>query len=143
MLKAILTGHGEFSVGLRNALEMIAGPQENICAIPFYENEPLERFQESLEKTIQEISGEGSNLLILTDLFGGTPFNNAMLLSNGKENICVLAGTNLPMLLELIGEILIDSPVESAAEALVNAAKVGAVIGQLTIQEEILEEDGI
>lgn len=143
MLRCILTGHGEFAVGLQNALEMIAGPQENLSIIPFHEAESLEVFQGRIESAIQEITNEKANLIILTDLMGGTPFNTAMLYSNGLNNVRVLAGTNLPMLLESVGEMLADNSLQDGADALINAGKSGVVIGQLNRGTTVEQEDGI
>lgn len=143
MLNAILTGHGDFSIGLKHAMEMIAGPQENLVAIPFYENEPLEAYQDRLASEIEDRTLQGAELLILTDLIGGTPFNTAMMKSYGKSGVEVVSGTNLPMLIELVGELLMGTSAADAADAVVVAAKSGVVIGKL--EEKVIndEEDGI
>ena len=99
MIHYIITGHGEFSTGLLNALEMIAGKQENLTIIPFKEGDALEAYQANLAERLENNpSGEGH--IFFTDLLGGTPYKTCVSLSLMKENCYVLSGTNLGMFLE-------------------------------------------
>lgn len=97
-MKFLVTGHGSFATGLCNAYELIAGKNEDLISLEFYEEASLKEYEEQIAQCIADYQEEG--LIVLTDLKGGTPFNISMIHSEEMETVCVLAGTNLPMLLE-------------------------------------------
>lgn len=99
MIGCILTGHGSFAPGMMGAVEMIAGPQEYFEVVPFQEEEALEVFEERIAQAVEKLSAV-DGIVIFTDLLGGTPFRTAMLAAADKEQVEVLAGTNLPLLIE-------------------------------------------
>ena len=78
MVGYILTGHGQFSTGLKSAVDMIATPQENFEAVPFTE-EAAGTYGDTLKAAIA-----------------------AMIASSTIDNVKVVAGTNLPMLIDLM-----------------------------------------
>lgn len=144
MINAIITGHGEFSLGMLHALEMIAGEQDKFKAVPFLNDDSMEGYQEKLLSALKEVSEESSSTIIFTDLKGGTPFNVSMLLTTNMPNVKVVAGSNLPILLEFVGQRFLDGDIEQVLEALINTATEGIVVGNINIDEtENEEEDGI
>lgn len=95
----ILTGHGEFAVGLADGLFLIAGQQEGFECILFRPEQPIEEYREQLRLAMHQSSGE--EVIVFTDLLGGTPFQTASALSlECDKNVRVVSGTNLGMLLE-------------------------------------------
>ena len=99
MIGFVVTGHGEFASGITSSLEMIGGVQEQYEKVVFLAENPLEQLSEELLAAIEKVdSGEG--VIIFTDLKGGTPFNESIKISFTNRNVHVVAGTNLPMLLE-------------------------------------------
>lgn len=143
MISCIVTGHGEFSNGLTHALEMIAGPQENVIALPFREEEPLETYQKNLEQLSKEMLNKSDELVIFTDLMGGTPFNQSMLVKLTNNNVHVLAGTNLPILLEFMAQTMMGTEIEDLLIKVIESAKQGIVIGELPTEKAEEETDGI
>ncbi|MBO0437217.1 PTS sugar transporter subunit IIA [Vagococcus fluvialis] len=143
MINAIVTGHGEFSLGMVNALEMIAGEQEGMKAIPFYNEDSMENYQDKMNEALEDISTGVSHTIIFTDLKGGTPFNVSMLLTTQEDNVSVVGGTNLPILLEFIGKRWTEGDSEEILQSLVEVASEGVMVGKLTIQENDIDEDGI
>lgn len=144
MIGCIVTGHGEFAPGLAQALGMIAGPQPHLHVVPFRETEPLDAFEGNLRAALSALLAENSGVLIFTDMMGGTPFRTAMLAASQFENVEVLTGTNLPMLIE-IGLLRTE---ESDVKAL---ARLAVEIGTGSIQRvspkqdspsELPEDDG-
>ena len=100
MIGIIVVAHGEMSNGLIETSKMIVGRAENITPVDLVEGEGPESFREKLQKAIESLdSGEG--VMILLDLYGGTPSNVSALLAR-ELNIEVVSGVNLPMLLEVI-----------------------------------------
>lgn len=102
MIGIIITGHSKFPSGTLSALELISGSQEYAKALDFQEFiSPTDLF-EQLKETYLEFNKNCSDVIILCDIIGGTPFNQAAKLSIEYENIEVFAGISLQILLELI-----------------------------------------
>ncbi|MEX2449747.1 MAG: PTS sugar transporter subunit IIA [Rhodospirillales bacterium] len=99
MIGLVLVTHGRLAEEFISALEHIVGPQEyvgTICIGP--EDDMEKRRAEILETVAAADSGEG--VVVLTDMFGGTPSNLAISIMD-KANVEVIAGVNLPMLVKL------------------------------------------
>lgn len=101
MIGLVLTGHGQFSVGVGQALEMIAGKQEAFKVVPFLENDTMDSLENKLRNSIRELQEETEGIVVFADLLGGSPFKAAMLATVEYENVEVVVGTNLPMLIEI------------------------------------------
>ncbi len=97
MTGVIFSAHGNFASGLYSGLKLIAGEMENIQIVDFLENDGNEGLDKKLTKALDSLKSY-NNIVILTDLAGGTPFNRSVLLTEGKKNIRVLSGTNFQML---------------------------------------------
>lgn len=146
MIGFILTGHGSFAPGLMGAVEMIAGPQENFEVVDFREEETLEAFEEKMNLAIAKVSAATDGVVIFSDLLGGTPFRTAMLSSNDKENIEVIAGTNLPILIEGSGLRFAYTNASEFVNAVLEIGREGLVHAQLNVSnshDEDDEEEGI
>ena len=101
MIGLILTGHGQFAVGVSQALEMIAGKQAAFKVVPFLESDPMDALETNLRNAMAELQQETEGIVVFADLLGGSPFKAAMLASVDFENVEVVVGTNLPMLIEI------------------------------------------
>ncbi len=99
MVSILVSGHGNISLGLLDAFEMIFGGDPNVQAAPFLKGEGLPQVTEKFTKVYEQLA-EGDELLILVDVFGGTPYNAAAQLAFGKSNVDIVTGVSLPMLLE-------------------------------------------
>jgi PTS system mannose-specific IIA component len=118
MVYVVLAGHGTFAAGLREASEMILGEQRGLGVLGLFPGDTLESFVEKLERTLDQAQ-EGQEVLFLTDLKSGTPFNAAMLICLRRGAAC-LAGANLPMLLEVLSnrnELSVEELSKTAAAA--------------------------
>ena len=101
MIGLVLVTHGKLAEEFRHALEHVVGPQkaiETVCIGP--EDDMDQRRQDILEAVNKADQGHG--VIILTDMFGGTPSNLAISVMTGN-GIEVIAGVNLPMLIKLAG----------------------------------------
>lgn len=99
MIGVAIAGHGSFAAGLRDAAEMIMGPQEQLALVDLRPAENLDEYRERLERAVREVdSGEGT--LVLVDLFGGSPSNVSAYLLGPKAE--VVTGVSLPMLIEVL-----------------------------------------
>lgn len=142
----IVTGHGDFSTGMQSAVEMIAGRQEFFETVVFKEDEALEAFEEKMVQKLQKLLLETESVIIFTDLLGGTPFRTAMLAVNGRPNVEVIAGTNLPLLIESTGVRFLHKEAKELLAEVLPIGKEGIVQGKLTLVAQIeqkSEEEGI
>ena len=101
MIGLVLVTHGRLAAEFVTAMEHVVGPQEAIEAICIGPDDDMEARRKDIAKAIREVD-RGKGVIILTDLFGGTPSNLAISLMK-SENIEVIAGVNLPMLIRLEG----------------------------------------
>ncbi len=99
MIGMILVTHGDLAVEFVKAMEHVVGAQASVATVCIGPSDDMEQRRCEIAEKIQEVdSGEG--VIVLTDLFGGTPSNLAIsLMEAGKVE--VIAGINLPMLIRL------------------------------------------
>ena len=118
MIGMVLVTHGRLAEELIAALEHVVGPQPNVKAVCIGPDDDMEqRRAEILDSTAQ--ADEGDGVVLLTDMFGGTPSNLAISVMD-KANVEVIAGVNLPMLIKLASVSKtesLDDAIESAQEA--------------------------
>ena len=101
MIGIVLVTHGRLAIAFLSALEHIVGKQEQIGTVCIDVDDDVEAKKKEIhEKTQQNDSGSG--VIVLTDMFGGTPSNLAISLMK-KTHIEIVSGMNLPMLIRLIG----------------------------------------
>lgn len=124
MVRLIVTGHGKFASGLINVIEVIAGRQENLIAIEFA-SQDLEEYMGKIEKAIKEAIDNEESVIILTDLISGTPFRISSFLSEKYSNVHVVAGTNVPMLIEAVFKRGNFKKAEELVAYLINIGKNG------------------
>lgn len=98
MIGILLCSHSNFAQGLKDACQMIAGPQEKFDAIGFDGQEDLMEYSEKV-KNISKDYKDGC--IYVCDLVNGTPFNGCLLSLANTDNI-ILAGGSVPMVLELL-----------------------------------------
>ncbi len=101
MIGLILVTHGRLAEEFVSAMEHVVGTQSGIVPICIGPHDDMEQRRRDIADAIRNVNS-GSGVIILTDLFGGTPSNLAIsLMQNGE--IEVIAGINLPMLIRLEG----------------------------------------
>jgi len=114
----VVVTHGQLAIELVNAAEMIVGDLPQFTAVSIGWHEDVSDAQEDISQAIERVKGD-DGVLVLTDMFGGTPSNLAIsvMAETGAE---VLAGINLPMLIKLAsvrGEAALAAAVNAAKEA--------------------------
>jgi PTS system mannose-specific IIA component len=101
MIGLVLVTHGRLAAEFVTAMEHVVGPQTAIEAICIGPDDDMESRRADIARAVQAVDG-GDGVILLTDLFGGTPSNLAIsLMEPGR--IEVIAGINLPMLIRLEG----------------------------------------
>lgn len=118
MIGMVLVTHGRLAEEFRSALEHVVGPQEQCAAISIGPDDDMEERRNDILAAVQEVdSGEG--VVVLTDMFGGTPSNLAISVMQDRDTE-VIAGVNLPMLVKLArvrGEMGMREAVREAQDA--------------------------
>ena len=121
MTSLILVAHGKLAVETKASLEMIYGTCPQVSCTTFL---PSEGFETVRDKIIDALPRTGE-VLILADLFGGTPFNAACAIAMGERAraVEVISGMSLPLVLEAVS-LSRDLDARCMAERLVEAAKI-------------------
>ena len=118
MIGLVLVTHGHLATEFRSALEHVVGPQQNLATIAIAPDDDMEGRRRDIIAAVEAVE-TGKGVIVLTDMFGGTPSNLAIsVMEPGR--IDVVAGINLPMLIKLASvreEKTLDEAVSSAQDA--------------------------
>jgi PTS system mannose-specific IIA component len=99
MIGMVLVTHGRLAAEFIAALEHVVGPQTHIAAVCIGPEDDMERRRQDILRAIGEVDA-GQGVVLLTDMFGGTPSNLAISVMD-RAKVEVIAGINLPMLIKL------------------------------------------
>lgn len=118
MIGLVLVTHGQLASEFRLALEHVVGPQEAIETIAIGPDDDMEQRRQDILDAVSKVN-DGAGVIILTDMFGGTPSNLAISVMQAGS-VEVVAGVNLPMLIKLAsirGEGDIARAIDEAQES--------------------------
>jgi PTS system mannose-specific IIA component len=99
MIGMILVTHGRLAEEMRAAMEHVVGPQRGVATICIGADDDIEQRRDDILHCIEDVDA-GDGVIVLTDMFGGTPSNLAISMM-GRGGVEVIAGMNLPMLVKL------------------------------------------
>lgn len=144
MIGLIVTGHGNFGTGLTSSLNLIAGEQEAYKAVDFIQEYSVEDLERELNKAMDELK-DCEGILVLSDLVGGSPFKTAVMVGYARENVRVVGGSNLPMIIEIsmMRKFMSDLSVDDLANTAVTTGKEQIVKYEFQAVEQTEAEDGI
>lgn len=147
MVGFILTGHGHFADGIKSALDMVAGDQENFEIVPF-EGSQAATYGDDLRAAIAKMRGEcEEGVIVFVDLLGGTPFNQSMMIANDVDKLEIVTGSNLPMIIELLfarnGATDVTALAEQAVAVGQQAVTRQSLASVMGAADDDTEEDGI
>ncbi|MFT8820942.1 MAG: PTS sugar transporter subunit IIA [Liquorilactobacillus nagelii] len=138
-MKVILVGHANTAVSMKQAIEMIYGEAPDIYTLTFSPKEGLADLKVKLEKQIAGFEDE--QVLVVTDLFSGTPYNAAATLAISGKVTDVIAGMSLPICLEivpLIQSATVEQVVTTVMQNYQNYTKAFSVISKKDLEEDDL-----
>ncbi len=115
MIGLVLVTHGRLAEEFRHALEHVVGPQQNFETVCIGADDDMERRRADIIDAVAR-ADTGTGVIILTDMFGGTPSNLAISVMQAGS-VEVIAGMNLPMLIKLSGARQGDDMDKSLTEA--------------------------
>ncbi|MDO4535396.1 MAG: mannose/fructose/sorbose PTS transporter subunit IIA [Clostridium perfringens] len=100
MIAVIVATHGELADEIVKVSEMIFGKQENVGVVTFLREENIEALKRKYDEQLSALNKD-NGVLFLVDIFGGSPFKIASSISLQNDNMDIITGVNLPMLLEI------------------------------------------
>jgi fructoselysine/glucoselysine PTS system EIIA component len=119
MRKYLIATHGTFAKGIQSSLDIIIGQMENIFSIQAY-TEENKSIEEELKSILKQL-GKDDELLVFTDLLGGSVTNQVLQFAL-KENVYIVSGFNLPLLLDILLADT-DAPISEVIETGIQNAK--------------------
>ncbi len=96
----VLVSHGLLALEFAKALEHVVGPQDKLLTVSLFPNDDIEAKRKEILRAVRSVE-DGQGVVILTDMFGGTPSNLAHSLLEGRS-VEIVAGMNLPLLIKLV-----------------------------------------
>ncbi len=120
MIGLVLVTHGQLAAEFRAALEHVVGPQQACETISIGPDDDMEERRRDIMAAVERVN-DGSGVILLTDMFGGTPSNLAISVMD-PGRIEVVAGVNLPMLIKL-ASMRSDSDLEDVIVAAQEAGR--------------------
>lgn len=115
MIGLVLVTHGGLAEEFRLAVEHVVGPQDAIETISIGPEDDMDRRRDDIVAAVDKVDA-GNGVIILTDMFGGTPSNLAISVMNSGTTE-VIAGVNLPMLIKLVAVRQENDMAKALAEA--------------------------
>ena len=115
MIGLILVTHGRLAEEFVAATEHVVGPQRNMRAISIGPDDDIEQRRRDIVAAVEAVD-DGSGVILLTDMFGGTPSNLAISIMN-QGRVEIIAGVNLPMLIKLASVRETEALEEAVASA--------------------------
>ena len=115
MIGLVLVTHGRLAEQFVTAMEHVVGKQERVASICIEADDDMESRRDDIARAIADVD-DGNGVILLTDLFGGTPSNLAISLMEAGR-IEVIAGINLPMLIRLGGARKVMKVVDAVGAA--------------------------
>jgi PTS system mannose-specific IIA component len=120
MIGIVLVTHGALANEFKSAFEHVVGPQENCETISIGPEDDMQQRREDILLAVDAVDS-GDGVIILTDMFGGTPSNLAISVMQNRD-VEVIAGVNLPMLVKL-ARVRNDKPIKEAARIAAEAGR--------------------
>ena len=133
MIGLVLVAHGPLPDALLESAAMIAGEFESIATLSLMPGDSLEELIDRIRAAAEGVDS-GDGVLILLDLFGGTPSNAATLITQQREKTYAVSGVNIPMLLE----VLLTRQYQDDVKALTETAFVSGNQGIVNIVEKFI-----
>ena len=118
MIGMVLVTHGCLATEFRAAMEHVVGPQKQVATITIGPEDDMEKRRGDIMAAVNSVES-GQGVILLTDMFGGTPSNLAISVMNGAK-VEVVAGINLPMLIKLAsvrGDVNLEQAIDQAKDA--------------------------
>lgn len=142
MLGILITGHGHFATGMGSAVRLLAGEQEAFELVDFEDGDSTDRLAEKITAAFDRLA-DCESILVCTDIIGGSPFKTAATLAANRDDVHVIAGTSVAVLLTAALEREDCECADDFVETILEAGHQSLVEFKLTDVEDESEVDGI
>lgn len=140
-MNILLVSHGDLCVGIKNAYRMLVASDDNVSTISLVPERGVGAFRNNLRMWLGSLH-EGEDVLILADLWGGTPFNESYAcFLEDPVHLRLVSGLNLPMLLTVGLESLTSDNLEALYQLAISAGAKGVRGADLPDESEEADED--
>lgn len=131
MIGIIIATHGKMSNGIVSAADLIIGSTDNIKTLNLFQEDDVQELNKKFLKDIKAVD-QNEGVIIFVDLAGASLYNQAVLAVNSltdeqQKKIHVIAGVNLPMVIDAINQRMIGSSIQDAVASVINEAQQGIV----------------
>ncbi|SDI68201.1 PTS sugar transporter subunit IIA [Dolosicoccus paucivorans] len=147
MFDIFVATHGTFADGLKDAVDVITGMADGIQTFKLGSSSIVEELGKDLEEKLKELNNEAGTI-IFVDLLSASPYNQSLLAisqlpSEEQNNVHIIAGVNLPMVLDAINHRLLQTSVEEAVKLIQEQGRtgIGHWSAQLVNQSDV-DDDG-
>ena len=120
MIGMVLVTHGDLAKEFVSALQHVVGEQENVAAVCIGPDDDMEQRRADILASVEKVDS-GKGVILLTDMFGGTPSNLAISIME-QANVEVIAGVNLPLLIKL-ASVRVDGTLAETVNAAQDAGR--------------------
>ena len=120
MIGMVLVTHGDLAKEFVSALQHVVGEQENVEAVCIGPDDDMEQRRSDILASVEKVDS-GKGVVLLTDMFGGTPSNLAISIME-QAHVEVIAGVNLPLLIKL-ASVRIDGTLAETVNAAQDAGR--------------------
>ncbi len=134
MIGIVIVTHGGLAGEFRAAMEHVVGPQSHVETISIGPEDDMEERRRDILAAVKR-ADQGPGVVVLTDMFGGTPSNLAISVMN-EQRVEVIAGVNLPMLIKL-ASVRADVPLEKAVDLAKESGR-----KYISVASQVLSGDG-
>ena len=140
LIGLVLVTHGRLALEFVAAMEHVVGPQSQVATVCIGPDDDMEKRRADIVKAV-EATNAGSGVVVLTDMFGGTPSNLAISIMDTAP-VEVIAGVNLPMLIKLASARTTETLQAAVAQAQDAGRKYINVASSLLAQEGPRKKSG-
>ena len=146
MVSIVLASHGDLAEGLKMTGSMVFGDQPNVATVSLMPSMGPDDFRQKVEEAVASFD-DPEDVLFLVDLWGGTPFNQSMMIANDVDKLEIVTGSNLPMIIELLfarnGATDVTALAEQAVTVGQQAVTRQSLASVMGAADDETEEDGI
>ncbi len=102
MVGILLVSHYTLAQSLKETVELIIGERKNLKAVSISKDDKIDFFSSKLQDAVNSLNESGDGVLILADMFGGSPSNVALSLYAKNDKVKIISGVNLPLIIEAL-----------------------------------------
>ena len=143
MVGVVVTGHNLIADGLVSACDMIIGHHNHCKTVCLTDG--VDSFSKKLYETLDEMFNEYEAVIVVSDVKGGTPFNQSLRykLEKAKSNMQIISGMNLPLFMELVMQLEFADDAEQLAKSVVETGAQSVALEELDEEADDDEDDVI